>query len=116
VAHELSAARAFVQHSVIAEDGDSEGTPNTILEAGCSGVPVIATRHAGITDVVKENETGLLVDEHDLDKMAEAILFLADHPEQAAVLGRNARRHIVENYSLQSMLQKLASAMGIEQT
>jgi colanic acid/amylovoran biosynthesis glycosyltransferase len=68
---EMQAARAFVQHSVEAHDGDSEGTPIAILEAGACGLPVIATRHAGIPEVVVDGETGLLVDEGDVSGMAE---------------------------------------------
>ena len=45
-------ARAFVQHSVTAADGDSEGTPVSILEAGAAGLPVVSTRHAGIPEGV----------------------------------------------------------------
>src|SRR3546814_21195876 len=40
--------RAFVQHSVTAAAGDSEGTPNSILEASAAGLPVVRTSHAGI--------------------------------------------------------------------
>ena len=38
----------FVQHSIVAENGDAEGTPVAILEATAAGLPVVSTRHAGI--------------------------------------------------------------------
>src|SRR3546814_21143924 len=59
--------RAFVQHSVTAAAGDSEGTPNSILEASAAGLPVVSTRHAGIKEAVRHEETGFLVEEHDVD-------------------------------------------------
>jgi colanic acid/amylovoran biosynthesis glycosyltransferase len=90
VIQEMRAARAFVQHSVVAADGDSEGTPVAILEAGAAGLPVVATRHAGIPDVVVEGETGLLVDEHDVTDMARHMLRLVDEPQVAETLGRQA--------------------------
>ena len=67
---EMRNARCFVQHSIMAQDGNSEGLPNVILEAGASGLPVVSTRHAGIVDAVIEGETGLLVDEKDIAGMA----------------------------------------------
>lgn len=62
VVYEMANARAFVQHSVTADDGDSEGTPVAIIEAQMTGLPVISTRHAGIPDVVIDQETGYLVE------------------------------------------------------
>jgi hypothetical protein len=57
VAEEMRRARAFVQHSVVASDGNNETMPNAILEASASGLPVVATRHAGIPEVVVNGET-----------------------------------------------------------
>ena len=103
----MRTARCFVQHSVRAPSGDSEGTPVAVLEAGATGLPVVATRHAGIRDVVLEEETGLLVDEHDVEAMAGAMTRVARDPGLAARLGANARRHVVENHSLEGSLDRL---------
>ncbi len=89
---ELRNARAFVQHSIQARDGDCEGTPVVVLEAGATGLPVVSTRHGGIPDAVVEGQTGLLVDEHDVEGMAAAMLRLARDPELAGRLGEAARR------------------------
>jgi glycosyltransferase involved in cell wall biosynthesis len=111
VSKELRACRAFVQHSVVASDGDSEGTPVGILEAGCSGIPVIATRHAGIIDAVIENVTGLLVDEQDIDAMADAMLTLAEDPQRAGTMGQNARKHVLQSYTLETSIDKLRALL-----
>ena len=100
-------SRAFVQHSVRASYGDSEGTPNTVLEAGAAGLPVIGTRHAGICDVVIENETGLLVDERDIDGMADHMIRLANDPELAGCLGEAARKRIYSMFSLEKSINNL---------
>jgi glycosyltransferase involved in cell wall biosynthesis len=104
-------ARAFVQHSITASDGDSEGTPVGVLEAGAAGLPVVSTRHAGILDVVIEGETGLLVDERDVTGMARQMAALAENPAFAAELGRNASRHIRRYYTLDQSINRLSQVL-----
>ena len=107
VRDQMRRARCFVQHSVVAPNGDSEGTPVSILEAGASGLPVVSTRHAGIPDVVVEGETGLLTDEGDIDGMAAHMLRLARDGALAADLGRAARRRIAAEFSRDLSLSRL---------
>lgn len=107
VEEEMRQARCFVQHSVVAASGDSEGTPVAVLEAGATGLPVVSTRHAGIPDVVVEGQTGFLVEEHDVEGMAERMLRLAQDPVLAGTMGRNARIHIAANFSMEKSLGRL---------
>ena len=79
--------RGFVQHSLVAPDGDSEGSPVAVMEAQLSGLPVVATRHAGIPEVVIDGTTGLLVEEGDVQGMADAMAQLVRNPELAGMLG-----------------------------
>jgi glycosyltransferase involved in cell wall biosynthesis len=97
----------FIQHSIVASNGDSEGTPVAILEAGAAGLPVISTRHAGIKDVVLDGETGYLVDELDTDAMSARMIKLASNPKLAAELGRAAKNRIYNNYNLNSHISKI---------
>jgi glycosyltransferase involved in cell wall biosynthesis len=107
----MHSARAFVQHSIRPGDGDSEGTPVAILEAGMSGLPVVSTRHAGIKDVVIHNETGFLVDEGDIDGMAACMLLLARDAAQAATLGARAHHHIRTNFSMDQHIARLSAIL-----
>jgi colanic acid/amylovoran biosynthesis glycosyltransferase len=104
-------ARAFVQHSVRTTYGDSEGTPVTVLEAGAAGLPVVGTRHAGIQDVIIDGETGLLVDEGDVEGMARGMVQLAEDPEQAGRLGKAARNRIVAEWSIEKSIGRLWNIM-----
>lgn len=106
---EMRQARTFVQHSVIASHGDSEGTPGSVMEAGASGLPVVATRHAGIPDVVIHEETGLLCNEHDVYGMSRLMLRLVDDANFAAKLGQAARRRVVAEFSQERSIEKLWS-------
>jgi glycosyltransferase involved in cell wall biosynthesis len=107
VAVTMRKARVFVQHSVRTSYGDSEGTPVGVLEAGATGLPVVATRHAGIKDVVIDGETGLLVDEGDVDGMAEHMIRLAENPAFAAKLGKAARERISGEFSMEKSINNL---------
>jgi len=107
VAAALRGARALVQHSLRAEDGDCEGTPLSVLEAGACGLPVIATRHGGIPDVVLDGLTGLLVDEHDIEAMAAQMVRLCEQPELAATLGRAAQQRVRTAFSQERQVGRL---------
>jgi glycosyltransferase involved in cell wall biosynthesis len=111
VRRRLADAFLFVQHSVQADDGDCEGTPLAVLEAGAAGLPVLATRHAGIPDVVMEGETGLLVDERDVDAMSRQLVRLASDRGLARRLGQRARQHIAENFSMQRHIDSLSQVL-----
>ncbi len=64
-------ARIFCVPSVTAATGDSEGLPLVLAEAQASGTPVVSSIHAGIPDVVRHGETGLLAPERDYQMLAE---------------------------------------------
>ncbi|MDT7831941.1 glycosyltransferase [Flavobacteriaceae bacterium S356] len=89
----------YVQHSVVAKNGDSEGTPVSILEAQAVGLPVVSTMHEGIKDVIVHGETGFLVDEHDEIEMAEKINTLLDNLSIAKLMGSNGRKKTLEKYT-----------------
>jgi colanic acid/amylovoran biosynthesis glycosyltransferase len=100
-------ARVFVQHSMIAESGDSEGTPVAILEASASGLPIISTFHGGIKDAVIHEKTGYLVNEGDWETMANFMIELANDANKANEMGLAGRKHIEENYEMINQIQKL---------
>lgn len=103
----MKTTRAFVQHSVTAANGDSEGTPNSILEAAAAGLPAVSTRHAGIKEAVLHEKTGFLVAEHDVEGMARYMALLAEDASLAASLGAAAREHMEENYSFDQRIGRL---------
>ena len=100
VASEMRRARVFVQHSVTTpECGDMEGKPVAIMEAMASGLPVIATRHSGIAELIEDGVTGILVPEYDVAAMAAAMVRLAHDDELLQQIGRNASA-FVRNHPL----------------
>lgn len=100
-------AYCFVQHSVVAPNGDSEGTPVAILEACAAALPVVATQHAGIKDVIVHGETGFLVEEQDVDSMSNYMIKIASDRKLAQQFGKHSRQRIKENYTLQNHISTL---------
>lgn len=111
VASLMRGVRCFVQHSMRAADGDSEGTPVAVLEAGAAGLPVVATTHAGIRDVVVHGETGFLVPEGDVDSMAHFMTLLANDAALADRMGQKARTHITAHFTRQASIARLWSVI-----
>jgi glycosyltransferase involved in cell wall biosynthesis len=107
----LRGARAFVQHSVRAANGDSEGTPLAVLEAMATGIPVIATRHTGIADVVGEEREGLLCEEHDVEGMAHNLVRVALDPALAGRLGRAGRAKAEREHRVEDSIARLQAIL-----
>ena len=79
-----------------------------VMEAQLSGLPVVATRHAGIPEVVIHGQTGLLVEEGDVKGMAAAIERLLRDPALCNQLGAAGRRHVEQGFTLEQHLADLS--------
>jgi colanic acid/amylovoran biosynthesis glycosyltransferase len=115
VARQMSQATAFVQHSLSPRfgpsKGDCEGTPVAVLESMMAGLPVIATRHTGITEVVLHGQTGLLCDERDVDTMAAHMIQLIEQPHFGQQLGEQARLHAMTHFTSAHYTSALLTAI-----
>lgn len=99
----------FLAPSVQAQSGDNEGgAPVTTIEASATGMPVIGSRHCDIPEVVKDEETGLIVDEKDVDALTEHLLTISRHSDLRETFGRAGAKHIKENYDAAEQGQRLA--------
>jgi glycosyltransferase involved in cell wall biosynthesis len=92
--------------SVIDAAGNVDGLPLVLLEAMASGIAVVASRVAGIPDVVLDGLDGLLVPSGDVDALGAALVrVLQDAPLRAA-LGARARQEVLAHYSIESMARR----------
>jgi glycosyltransferase involved in cell wall biosynthesis len=107
VAEELRLAHVFVLPSVVERSGKMEGIPVAAMEAMASGRPVVATDISGVSELVRPEETGLLVEPANPDALADAIERLASDPGLAATLARNARRLVEQEFDLRANVAQL---------
>lgn len=96
----MAAADVLLVPSRTAADGDQEGTPTVICEGSAAGLPIVATRHAGIPEQVAHGATGLLAAERDVPALARALVDLAADPDRRESLGRAGRAKMHAEYSL----------------
>ena len=78
----------------------------SILEAIGHGIPVITTAVGGITDLVTDRFNGIVVEPGNVEQIAEAIIYLANHPEERLRLGANASKHAA-NFCHEKIAEKL---------
>lgn len=92
-----------------------EGVPRVIVEAFAAGLPVVATRVAGIPAVVEDGERGLLVPPAEPRAMADAVHRLATDDELRARIGERARQyarvHTIEAQS-DEIMRVVAEKLG----
>lgn len=99
-------ARAFVLPAVVDPRGDTEGLGVVLLEAMSYGVPVVASRIGGITDIVEDQANGLLVEPGDPAALAAALKRLALDPSLASRLGEAGRRTVESRFSWEAIAER----------
>ncbi len=103
----MKKAHIYILASVTAQDGDQEGMPVSLMEAMATGLPVISTRHSGISELVQDGISGFLVPEKDVDALAEKCEYLISHPQRRMEMGRSGRKFVEENFEISKLNQKL---------
>jgi glycosyltransferase involved in cell wall biosynthesis len=107
VKEEMMSCNLFLLCSIHTEDGGKEGTPVVLMEAQACGKPCIASFHAGIPEVVINNETGILTKERNVEEIAVAIETLYFQHSLREYFGLNARNHISKEFNHSIQIQKL---------
>ncbi len=101
----LSATDVFLYPS-ISYGGWEEQFGYSMAEASLMGVPIISTKTGSVDEVVRDNETGLLVDPDDVGQLTEAMLKLGSNKELRGGMGKAGRKFIENNFSYQVVANK----------
>ena len=105
----MERAHVVVAPSVTAADGDQEGIPNVLKEAMALGLPVVATRHSGIPELVEDGVSGFLATERDADDLGRCLATVLDNPQRWADWGRAGRRRVESDYDAQRLNDELVT-------
>ena len=90
--------------SITAQSGDSEGghpVVMTMLAAG--GMPILATRHCDIPQIVDDKRSGWLVSERNVDELEKVLRTIVSDPSSLPEMGRYARKLVQERYDIRAM-------------
>ena len=103
----LDTCHIFMAPSVTASDGNQDAPVNTLKEAMAMGLPVIATRHGGIPELVQNGISGFLVPERDADAIATKLEFLIEHSELWETMGSAGRKQVEAKYDMNKLNDEL---------
>ncbi len=107
---EFEQADIFLAPSVTSFEGDQDAPVNTLKEAMALGVPVVATDHGGIPELVRHEETGLLVPEHDPENLARQVIRYVQDPTFVNRILVGARDEVEHKWSLEYGISVYADA------
>ena len=85
---EIMASLDLLVHASVLPDP----LPTVLIEAMSLGLPVIAAAGGGVGEIVQDGISGLVVAPGDVAGMAEAVLRLLEHPEEARSMGEEGKR------------------------
>ena len=84
-----------------------EGLPNVVLEAMALEVPVVATRIAGVPKLIRDGETGVLVEPSSVDELTAGLARMLAAPEFRARLAAAGRKTVETRYSFTSRMRAI---------
>jgi glycosyltransferase involved in cell wall biosynthesis len=102
-------ADIFAQAPIVTEDGDRDGIQNELDEAMACGLPVVSTAVAGIPELVRHGENGLMVAPRDVHALADALATLLGDRSRREQMGADARATVVAHFDLRAAARQIAT-------
>jgi glycosyltransferase involved in cell wall biosynthesis len=97
----------YLTSGIVLNFSESESFSLTCLEGMYYGRPVIATRSGGPSEIIDQNDTGILVDIGDINAMANAMDYLMSNVDKRETMAHRAYEKIREKFSYANTIQKL---------
>jgi glycosyltransferase involved in cell wall biosynthesis len=103
----IRGAAVFAAPCVIGPDGNRDGLPTVITESLALGTPCISTDVTGIPEIIRHNQTGILVGQENPVELATQIERLFHDPELRNTLAQNARQLIEKEFDSHKNVARL---------
>jgi glycosyltransferase involved in cell wall biosynthesis len=103
-------AEVLLDHDVFILPSFFEGTPLALIEAMCTGIPVITTATCGMKDVVEDGQNGLLIAPGDHEQIIRSVELLLSDPVLRRRLGRQASLDVSHKYTWQAAAELVNAA------
>jgi colanic acid/amylovoran biosynthesis glycosyltransferase len=107
----IRSASVFALACVQAANGDRDATPNVLLEAMATAIPVVSTRMSGIPEIVRDGVDGLLVPPGDAVALADAIERLADDPALSDRIRLSGRHAVITQFTIDRTVDGFLAAL-----
>ncbi len=104
----------FVLASKIAQDGDRDGLPNVLMEVQTQALPCLSTDVAGISELIRSGENGVLVPPGDPAALSSALADLIRNPVGRQSLGMAGALNLRRQFSFESGIGRLAGRFGLD--
>lgn len=88
-----------------------DALPRSVKEASLMEKPIIASNEGGIPEIVKNNQTGYLCENDDVDQWIERIRFLLDNPDVSRRFGKNARKFVKETFDWRKIAESFLKTL-----
>ncbi len=108
----LAFADVFVLPSVPTREGKREGIPVVLMEAMSTCLPVVSSRLSGIPELVRDGETGFLLEPRDAPGIARVLEKLYRDPELRQRMGQAGRKVVLDEFNLEKNSRQLFQLFG----
>ena len=107
----FASADIFIGPSVVGAGGDTEGFGLTFVEAAMSGCIVVGTNVGGISDIIRNEETGFVVPEKNPQVIAEILVKIVQDPSQMSTLKHHAREQMIQKFDWKHITDQYADIL-----
>ncbi len=92
---------------IVALSSYNEGLPVALIEAMAAGKPVISSEVGGVVDLILDGNNGLLVPSNEPKSLAEATLYLLEHPERRKIMGEAGRKKVYPHFDKKRLVDDI---------